>query len=515
LVLAFALLGVSQTQEFKIAGKVMRQTGNPIRGARVSVWPVQQANRQLSCVTGESGEFAFSGLPAGKYSLRVSYHGWTQAYRESEGYSTAIAAGPGLDSEHIAFAVDSPASIAGSVVDDVGDPVRNATVYLFGRSVSHGRLETGLKSTVVTATDGSFHFAHLVPGTYYVAVTGIPWYAQMSHLVSSSDQQRMTRPDLDVAYPFTYYADARTFEGATPLKLEEGARAEIRFTLQAVPALHITLDGIERPPDQQILGSVYQIGPDGTLVSVQAAMVNSVISGIAPGDYVLSALLSGQNQPIVIGSQAVSLSSDSTVHVSDAIKTSVSGKIVLDGDVPPMLAVVLQSVTDGSQAVGWIVHDGSFTIPDVKPGQYDLRLGNTTELYVRSVTPKGAPYSKGQLEVSPGAQVELTIEAARGMSKVEGIAVRDHKPFPGAMVLLLPLDVSRSNYIPRDQSDSDGTFTLNWAAPGRYTVVAIDNGRDLEYAKPAVIAPYLQGGRVIDVPLPKNATVEVEVQTRR
>jgi hypothetical protein len=52
----------------------------------------------------------------------------------------------------------------------------------------------------------------------------------------------------------------------------------------------------------------------------------------------------------------------------------------------------------------------------------------------------------------------------------------------------------------------------NWAG---YTLIAIDNGRGLAYADPAVIAPYLQGGRVLDLPLANDATVQVEVQSRK
>jgi len=36
----------------------------------------------------------------------------------------------------------------------------------------------------------------------------------------------------------------------------------------------------------------------------------------------------------------------------------------------------------------------------------------------------------------------------------------------------------------RDQSDSDGSFSLRDAAPGKYTVVAIEDGWELEWAAP-------------------------------
>lgn len=517
--LAGSLLVSSQTQTFQIAGQVVRHaTNRAARGVRVSVSLVGHPDHQATCITRDDGEFFFSGLPPGKYSLAANDHGWSQLFQQLDEYSTAIAVGPGLDSEHIVFPLDSPATITGSVLDDDGDPVRNATVYLFGRFLLRGAYRTGLKSTDSTGTDGTFHFTHLAPGTYYVAVSGRPWYAQNGHLPARVPQDvAVPAPpaELDVAYPLTYYANATTSDAATPLKLEEGARAELKFSLHAVPALHIALDGIEKQADQQIIGSVSQIGPGGTLVNVQAWIANSELTGIAPGDYVLSTNLIGPKQPLPIGSQRVTLTGDSTVHLSDAIKTSATGKVVLDGDIPRGLVVLLQNLGNGSQAIGWVDKDGSFAVNDVPPGRYELLLANTPELYMHAVKVKGATYSKGQLEVTQGARIELTITAAKGMSNVDGIALQGKKPIGGAMVLLLPQDLSHGNYIPRDQSDSDGTFTLRLAAPGRYTLVAIDNGRDLEYANPAVMAPYLQAGRVIDVPLPKNTSVQVDVQQRR
>jgi hypothetical protein len=82
------------------------------------------------------------------------------------------------------------------------------------------------------------------------------------------------------------------------------------------------------------------------------------------------------------------------------------------------------------------------------------------------------------------------------------------------MVLLLPRDSNHGGYIPRDQSDSDGTFTLNLVEPGRYTLVAIDDGRDLAYQDAAAVKPYLEQGQVIDVPLRGDANMKVSVQHR-
>ena len=80
------------------------------------------------------------------------------------------------------------------------------------------------------------------------------------------------------------------------------------------------------------------------------------------------------------------------------------------------------------------------------------------------------------------------------MSELTGVAVQNEQPFSAAMVLLLPEDVTRASLIRRDQSDSDGTFTLPEILPGRYTLIAIDNGKDLAYRDPAAIQPYLAQG---------------------
>ena len=51
----------------------------------------------------------------------------------------------------------------------------------------------------------------------------------------------------------------------------------------------------------------------------------------------------------------------------------------------------------------------------------------------------------------------------------------------------------------RDQSDSDGSFGLRDAAPGQYTVVAIEDGWDLDWTRPEVIGRYLPGGIAVTV----------------
>jgi hypothetical protein len=64
----------------------------------------------------------------------------------------------------------------------------------------------------------------------------------------------------------------------------------------------------------------------------------------------------------------------------------------------------------------------------------------------------------------------------------------------------------------RDQSDSDGTFSLPNALPGKYTVVAIENGWGLPWLKREVMQPFLRDGQPVEVTAGGRLKISVEVQ---
>jgi hypothetical protein len=68
------------------------------------------------------------------------------------------------------------------------------------------------------------------------------------------------------------------------------------------------------------------------------------------------------------------------------------------------------------------------------------------------------------------------------------------------MIVLVPDDPDvNASLFRRDQSDSDGTFTLRDVVPGKYTVIAIANGWDLEWDKTSVLKPYMNLGQKLQV----------------
>src|SRR5207248_3941713 len=166
------------------------------------------------------------------------------------------------------------------------------------------------------------------------------------------------------------------------------------------------------------------------------------------------------------------------------------------------VGIVFQKADQYTVANATIAKDGSVTVQEnaLESGQYRIQLANAAGFYLKSINAKGANFSAGELEIPDGASVQLSLVAAKGLTSVNGTAVRGANPFPGAMVLLVPRDLNRTDLICRDQSDSDGTFTLYNVAPGSYTLIAIDDGHDLAYEEPSAIKPYLSQGRAVNVP---------------
>ncbi len=516
-----ALAFQQRSATFIISGTMVEHaTNRPLGGVLVILSPNAARDRQLTVVTGADGRFTFTNLPPAKYSLLAERRGEQEihGYLGTEGYSTGVVAGPGFQTENLVFPLDSPASIAGAVIDEDGEPVRQASVILLRKSVFSGRQQVIQAQQKTTGSSGRFRFAHLAPGTYFVAVVGRPWYAQNPGPAPEGVQAENTR-EFDVAYPVTYDGDTTNGRAAAPINLAEGASVNIQIDLRAVPAIHVPITGVDM--SQGMSAMTLSEGPGGVEIATNSFVNggNSTyeLSGLAPGRYVVQLQSFTRGEARVHSRQTMDLAAGSAISLQNDSSISVSGRVVFEGaDRPPEGAGV--ELFDGTQRFDTQLQpDGSFSFNGRSPlpGRYEVYIHNAGDGYVKSVTAKGAPVSGDTVEIVDGASVQLSVVVGKGVrSKLDGIALKDGKPTSGAMILLLPQDLNRSLLIRRDQSDSDGTFTLPEVVPGRYTLLAIDDGTDLAYQDPAVMKPYLAEGQIIDIPMNSDAAVKVRVIPR-
>jgi protocatechuate 3,4-dioxygenase beta subunit len=142
--------------------------------------------------TGEDGRFRFEGVLASKYRLSASKPGFlTQAYEQHDNFSTAIAVGPRLLSENLVFRLTPGGIISGTVMDEWGEPVRQAQIKLFRDQDTEGIRSTRQQGGNMTDDRGAFEIADIEPGAYFLSVSAQPWYASQQH-GSGSDNAHWT-----------------------------------------------------------------------------------------------------------------------------------------------------------------------------------------------------------------------------------------------------------------------------------------------------------------------------------
>jgi len=162
-----------------------------------------------------------------------------------------------------------------------------------------------------------------------------------------------------------------------------------------------------------------------------------------------------------------------------------------------------------------ISHKGEFSLAGsvLTPGTYEVGLSDNLIFQVSSLEATGATVSRHTIDIPGGQPVKLIVHTSQAKSTLTGIALKDGKPFAGAMILLVPQDADQNPALfHRDQSDSDGTFAVAPLFPGRYTLLALENGWELEWSNPAVLFQYLPNGLSVEIQPNAAANFNAKVQ---
>jgi protocatechuate 3,4-dioxygenase beta subunit len=531
-------------ESFQIAGSVIdAATSQPLADARVAIAPVSKRDAYTVALTGADGRFTFSNLSPGKYTLAAQHRGYlTQGFNQHGQFATSIATGPGLDSSNLVFRMTTESAISGTVLDDEGDGVRDAHVMLFQSTVAEGSRETRQRAQATTNDEGRYRFAHLPSGKYFVAVLAEPWYAQrpQPRIVTAQSsstpgglaerapggEDNETKVDeapspLDVAYPLTFYSGVTDASAATPILLGKGEKVSADIDLHPVPAGHIRL-AIE---SSETLEHSYAVLEerllDGTRITLPTRSTPVApgvweISGIPPGHYTAKINSWGNNNQQVLQQREVDVAGSGVIEKSPAnlVPLSAAFRIEPPGSAPGQLALQLRDKNSTQVFSERVAGKGDIEFkPGVPPGNYEVSVQNGQDLFIQSIRATGARLTGRTLEIKGAAPVKVTVLVARGMGEVTGVALREGKPVAGAMIALVPPNPANNRVLfRRDQSDSDGTFRLADVVPGQYTLLAIEDGWDLEWANPGALKKFMAQGEAVTVEIKGKHSVKVKVQ---
>lgn len=577
---------------YRITGIIVDSvTGQPLEAAEVSIAPVTDLDDQRTFLTSSDGRFLFTDLPRGKYRLTASRSGYAlQALDEHEGYSTAIAVGPGLDSEHVRFRLAPSAVLTGVVTDEWGDPVRDAKVLFFQRTLFNGEHTTRNVGETMTDDQGRYRFAHLRAGSYAVAVYAKPWYTQPrtpfvtrslgeqsgAETLATSVREDAPTPlpsgvpdfssNIDVVYPVIFFPNATRLADAAAIALAAGATQTADFQLRAVPSVHLRVRlPVESPVPVTVVSETASEGGDTQEASnitsevEQSAAVDLTLrigqdfseqlqpdrnevspgvielSGIPPGEMNLVATsFSGANGGgYVSRSKTVTVSGDSEINLAPpGVPVNVSGVVVANQfsaaspappspdqpspeDPPSNLTLSFRSLASGETYDAPISNAGKFSFAgsQLPAGSYEVELLSQGDLRVSTVEATGATVSGRTIEIAAGQPVTLVVHTAEAKCSLSGYALKNGRPLAGVMLLLVPQDPGYGTSLyHRDQSDSDGSFFMSPLFPGKYTLLAIENGWNLEWSDPAVLFRYLPSGQPATLAPGASLSLNAKVQ---
>jgi 5-hydroxyisourate hydrolase-like protein (transthyretin family) len=528
-----SLLAQSPSASYSVSGTVVSATtGTPLDRAEVTLSTTGPDESQVADIfAAQDGSFRFDHLPQGTYSLQGSRRGYIMAgYQEHDGFFTGIVTGPGLDTSNLRLALWPTAVIFGTITDSSGEPVSGAQVHLFRKDQRSGEERIVNTQTEFTDDLGTYEFSRVRAGTFYLSVSAAPWYA-IHPGPKTDDTGTPLPPDqqppspLDVAYSTTFYESATDSDSATPLTVKAGDHVEADFSLHAVPSVHIQIRmpstdenrGIQMPQlMQDVFGNDEYQNASPFMTTTNSGTTVIDFSGIAPGHYFLRQWgpQGGGSHTAMLdltSNQSVDFSSLATAGGAD-----LTGRIAMaSGEkLPARTVVTLIPTESGRGGQGQpLAEDGSFTLHALTPGEYDVQVGSRdAPISIVQMMATGAAVQGNRITIA-NQPVLLAATLARGATTVNGFARQSGRPASGVMIFLVPRNPALRDLYRRDQSNTDGSFTLNRVVPGDYTLVAIENGWTLEWARPEVMAPYLArgtrvqvtGARTLDLPAPIEA----------
>ena len=528
-----------QAAVYRVGGVVVNALTNvPVARAQVSI---SRDNEQTSMVAGKDGRFMFEGLAAGKYTLSAAATGYLdEAYNQHGAFSVAIVAGKGQDTEHLIFRLHPQAVISGRVSDEHGEAVRGAQVVLFASDLMRGSHARFMRAQTQTNDLGEYRFAHLAPDKYYLAVQAQPWYAQARLLAAMAQDPEslgngapsfsVSRPAvgsdplLDVVYPITFYPGVTDEGSSAGLVLSAGEREEANITLEAVPATHLRLTGLNNEG-----ANSFAVGASQRVFGTFPFGLNEVFGQVAPREYEVAGLPPGELTLVVTTNKAnewtsrsieVDSRSQGTVDGSALPATAkVAGRVFLPGAKAAgggSLSLMSTSETSLPPVTAPLEEDGRFNLSSVPPGTYSIEVNFPPgDYYVQKVIAKDAKTSGREIVITGGNDVDLTLTLGQGKGEATGVVQFEGKAAAGVMVLLVPesgQDMEEDSRM--DESDSDGTFSLGGILPGDYVLLAIKDGWDLEWSNSDVLRPYLSTGQKMSIAANQSVKVTVSAQDR-
>ena len=498
-------------------------------------------------VTDAQGRFVFNALPAGTYRLNASRSAFLSAnYGETRsggaGRLLQLDAGQQLA---VTFPMQRPAVIEGTVTDELGVSLVNASVQAARYGIVQGVRRATSSATVLTDDRGRYRIFGLGPGEYVVSVSPqlIQFATAERAAIGQAGYERAISaalggrsaaqvnglsivppkvPDDAVrGYAPTYYPGSTSIVSAAKVVVEPGTeRSGVDITFRPVRTVRVRGMVAGSPgPHVGIQVALTAYDPaafTGTFVNRAQPDGSFSLGNIVPGQYVLTAVTVPGSSPPGMPPPAMSDADRlwaRTIIAVDGVEEptvvltlrpgrSISGTIVSGGRGPANLAAVqvrlasassAASAADGPLPQATSDADGRFELRWVPAGQFTIR---TTGL-VKSVMIEGQDVLDFPLEVDGSRDLTgVVITLADRLGQVSGTITSADGAAVDLTAVLIAADrrywTPLSRRILNSRADTSGRFTFNNLPAGEYLLAAVTDLDLDQLANPEFLAALSQ-----------------------
>jgi hypothetical protein len=549
---------------------VASSDGAPLRRAQVLAI-ASGGTYRANATTDNDGRYAFTDLPAGRYTIRASKGGYVAFAFGQKGFNEPVppvVLGDGESLTGLTIVLPRGSAITGRVTDEFGEPILQAMVQAMRfQFLPNGERQVVSAGMTATTDDlGQFRLFGLTPGEYVVSANSRnqfiafpPAELQFANAVNGNVTFTAVGATAGAArgpesaeegYAATFYPGTINPAEAQPLHV--GLGQELTVQIQMVPSRLARVSGVIVDSQGRPVGpgSPIMLRPaaNGGPINSRPVNVNNegafTFTGVAPGDYVLEVrprpMPRGQNQapadpefafvPITVSGGDLS-----GLRIVTGKGATLSGRVVFDGAPPERgtrVRVVPQSA-DSSRNVpvfgregsgdGVVGADGSFRVDGIA-GPVFLRItldggrGDLAQRYMtRSVLIDGIDVADIPFDPAGRASVTgISMVITDKVTEVSGVvADSGGRPLEGTSVLIvpdsLPSGISSTRYVRLLQADANGKFNVRAMPAGRYAAMAfaaLDAGHQYD---PSVIQRARQFGKSFSMREGDSVTLDLRI----
>jgi hypothetical protein len=492
-----------------IAGTVLDAADNsPLRRAIVTLSTVETQPQDAVAWTDANGRFSFGYLPADRYQLRATKDGFQPAFYgagNTRRPPAIIQLAAGDSRSDFILRLQLISSINGVVLDEDGEPLAGVMVQVMRPGFQRGKRRLVLGPGGMTDSNGHYRLSGLVGGQYVVAVTRVN-----SQVIKIHPEVTTGEPQQQYAYGAQYYPATDRAEAATPIAIQPGQEiSSIDFRLQARPSA---------PLGGKIVVPPGAVSVKDTMVNIMRQDFGSRFSmgyGASPPDYIFGggqfaagsyvlvaqAMIDGKRyrgvQTIDLGPQGLR---DLAIPIEAGI--DLAGTVSVEGPEPGKNPATFVNLVPGDD-IPWnapplrsnVNKDGSFKIPGVPPGIWDINVTIPPSGYIKSMRLGDQDVLTEDMTIRPNTSEPLKIVLSTRAATLEGDVLQDDQP-ARATVVLAPDGKFRHviGFYRSVATDEKGHFEIKRARPGEYRLFAFEEFDQQSIQDPDFLKPFEKSG---------------------